>query len=218
MLSSKPTSKHRTFPFPLAGFSLSVFSSLALPSLTFPVSQIQATPCVWKWAPWEKLCRALPDKKLQRVLSLPLHSLRLWKHRLTHKPPLPTNLNIKLQLGGCSWQRMTQGGMTRLTRLKECHKMSPDNINPPGACSFPEEGCQGGKRAPLLTPWQVASDCVRDPELSSLNLWRVVEKQLMKAREAAGRQLWRQMLEHHRTICNPTKIMALNYPSLALVH
>lgn len=214
MLSFKPTGKHKIFPFPLAGFSLSVFSSLALPLLTFPVSQIQATPCVWNEL-LEKNSAELSLTKNSSVLSLPLLSLRLWKHRLTHKPPLPMNLNIKLQLEGWSWQRMTQGGMTRVTRLKECHKMSPDNINP---CGFPGEGCQGGKRAPLLTPWQVASVSVRDPEQSCLNLWRVLEKQLMKAREAAGRQLWRQMLEHHWTICNPTKIMALNYPSLALVH
>lgn len=44
------------------------------------------------------------------------------------------------------------------------------------------------------------------------------EKQLAKASEAAGRELWRQMLDHQRNICNPTKIMALNYLSLALVH
>lgn len=86
--------------------------------------------------------------------------------------------------------------------------MSPDIVNPRGA------GAVLGKAAKEAREHH---GCKRPGAVVSESL-KGGGKQLIKARQAAGRALQRQMLEHHPTICNPPKIMALNYPSLALVH
>lgn len=96
--------------------------------------------------------------------------------------------------------------------------MSSDIINCHWAWSFP------GKHAKEAREYDVCdsvASSLRQPKRPRAVIYKspkAGEKQLVKAREAAGRELWRQMLEHHRTICNLTKIMALNYLSLALVH
>lgn len=176
MLSSKPTSKHRIFPFPLAGFSLSAFSCLA-PALR---PKFRLHPACANEPLVKGSAELSPDKKLQRALPATLP--RLWKHGLTHKQPLPTNLNIKLQLGGCSWHREVWQDWQGWRGATKCHQTLSTPVGP---------GASLGKAAKEAREHHgcnsVASDSVRDPEMSGVNLWRVVKNSSWKQGKQQGK-------------------------------
>lgn len=157
------------------------------------------------------------NKKLQRALPVTLFSEAVEVDTLTHNQTTFAN-GLEYQVTIRRLQLMTHN-----TEKYDKTEGVPQNVTkhyqPPLGLELSQGSLPRRQEGPMsATRWQVASDNVRDPELSYINLRRLVKKQLVKASEAAGRELWRQMLEHHRTICNPTKIMALNYLSLALVH
>ena len=160
------------------------------------------------------------NRKLQRALPVTLFSEAVEVDTLTHNQTTFAN-GLEYQVTIRRLQ-LTTHNTEKYDKTDKTEGM-PQNVikhyQPPLGLELSQGSLPRRQESPMsATWWQVASDNVRDPELSYINLRRLVKKQLVKASEAAGGELWRQMLEHHRTICNPTKIMALNYLSLALVH
>lgn len=124
---------------------------------------------MWKPASCERLC-----KKLQA--AAPALSKAVGAQS-DPRAALANELKYRAAIGRL--QLTPQGSVTRLTRLKECHKMSPDIINPRGAWSWAGERCQGGKRAPRLLETQSCRVWI------SQGWWKTAHQSKGNSRESA---------------------------------